>query len=161
LEEPFDLPSKAHLNQISIFMKDKKHFPELHAYSNICYVFTSKNGEPKVFRHDKSAPYEETTENEIWYDKKFKPHHIPKVFCPARQMYSKQIFTLEHPVTREPIDIGVEICREHVVGLLKHSSPQKKPLLHFLLSASCSVDDNNMHCQHSLIHIPEFDSSKL
>ncbi len=152
LEAPYTLPFKTHLNQVSIFIENKKQVPDLHAYSKICYIFTSKNGEPKIFRHDKSAPFEET-ENEVWYDKKFKPHHIPDVFCPARPMHSKQIFTLEHPTTKEPIDIGVEICREHVIGLLKHLNPEKKPLLHFILSASCYVDNNNMHCQHSLIHI--------
>jgi hypothetical protein len=115
---------------------------------NTAYVFT--NGEC-VARHDKVAPYYELGDAP-------RPNEL---FQPATKKRHSPYIKLKF-ADGTTLPIGVEICREHLVGVLKREcmriNKNQNPVIHFLLSnwiSSCNkhvVGDYFMHVDSEEIH---------
>lgn len=100
-------------------------------YKNTTHLFQrsleSDNPQVIIHRHDKIFP----AENEINTES---PHSI---FKPGKEDSASCIFNINHLDANAHFSIGVEICREHGIGLLQYELKEKSlttPLIQFILS---------------------------
>ena len=122
---------ESHINQV---ISLRKNCPQRAAIvRNTAYIFHSG----AVMQHDKRAPWNETYSD---------PH---SVFQPPKGNNLNHCFELTHPITQEKFNIGVEICREHYIGTLK-ASGEKRPLIHFVLSATLRDVTENIYGNYFL-----------
>jgi hypothetical protein len=106
---------------------------------NTVYLFQQGN----VSRHDKIFPFAETKD---LYDKEYDTlkHSI---FEPAKEAKKGCIFEINHPISRQKMTIGVEICFEHAFNLLKQQC-QNPVDIQFVLSDATWLKEKNMHARH-------------
>ncbi|WP_131781596.1 hypothetical protein [Legionella gresilensis] len=111
---------KAQFNQASLQAK-------FYNIKNTCYFF--KQG-AKVYRRSKIAPCEEVPKNKI----------SPWAYTFKEQEF---LFTLD---AQSEITIGIEICLEHSIGVLKHlikDQGLKAPTIHIIIADSNTMVPEN------------------
>lgn len=114
------------------------------------YVFSA--GEIK--RHDKTIPFNEFIEKDMLT-------HSSAIFSPGKITTRDPYISLTHPITKVPINIGIEICREHSFGVLQAASKNRaKPTIHFLLSDSIHFKVDKVHGEY-LVQLDSMYESKL
>ena len=97
---------------------------------NTCYIFNRKH----IWRHDKITPINEKhagDENAL-----YQPGN-------KKNVNNSPICTILHPITNYPITMGVEICREHWLGVLKG---QAKKHRYFTLLFQLQLVSNQIIC---------------
>jgi len=106
---------------------------------NTCYLFS----EGTIWRHDKTAPMEET-EGNIDLQK--------AIFQPGGSVRNiNSLCAVRHPVQkRTPINLGIEICREHEFAFLKKTSQGSKPLIHFIMSDTTNLNLDHIHGEYAI-----------
>ncbi|MHB1949065.1 MAG: hypothetical protein ACYCQI_13235 [Gammaproteobacteria bacterium] len=67
-----------------------------------------------------------------------------QMFKPPTKKSQNPIVTLIHPVSKKTIKVGIEICREHCMGVLKHTKAPE-PLLHIVPSDSIPLEPCNLY----------------
>jgi hypothetical protein len=116
---------------------------KIFALRNTCYIFFSTRA---IRCHDKVMPYREN-------------NYTNAVFQAAKKNNKNPMVQIPHPITKEQITIGIEICYEHYCGLLK-SSQHPKPLLQFVLSASSNVQADYIFSDY-LIHVDSLSKPRM
>jgi len=106
------------------------------AIRNTCFVFNGND----IWNHDKITPV---------YEKNYANRNA--LFQPGskKNPQNSSYLTLFHPSTGEPIRVGVEICREHLFGVL-HKSEEDKALIHLILSDSIGMKLNHLQGEYAL-----------
>lgn len=122
--------------------KRQSNMPGIDVIRNTCYVFSGD----QVMRHDKNAVYFESLDDSEEADTRMdtKAEFNPKtemVVQPGKGRNKSPVIELKKPEIR----IGIEMCREHGVGVLQHSCPENKPFIHFILSDSTALNLNHLH----------------
>lgn len=121
-------------------------FKPVEIVRNSCLIFHSKNEKTHISRYDKTTPYDETFGH---------MQKTPLIFRPGSGTSADPIISLTHPFTEEEVTIGIEICREHILGNLKlHLMRTEKtpPLLQVIISDSTHIEPTNLcgkWCVHS------------
>ena len=113
---------------------------------NTCYIFEGST----VKRFDKIAPYYEVGHNQN--DSIFKPGG-------KKGKNLEHFFTLFQPDEKD-FNIGIEICREHTFGVIKHLKSSQKVLIHFLLSSYNPVILSNVAGDY-VIHVDSLEDPKI
>jgi len=134
-----------HLKQVLSFQK--MQLARINVLRNTAYVFQHQ----QIYRHDKCAPFAEN----IDLDNQIIPFTI---WQPAKDKNRSAVFNLTHPISGKPVSIGVEICREHVFGVLKSMDADID--LHFLLSASMHIKTRMLAAPWT-VHLDKYYSTKL
>jgi hypothetical protein len=112
---------------------------------NTVYIFQ----QGRKLKHDKICPFHETMQKNPLSG--IIDHWENFIFQPAKKPNAENFFTLRHPVTRQSISIGVEICFEHYAGYFK-STTTNQALLQLVLSDYVVREIKNMSASF-LIHI--------
>jgi hypothetical protein len=132
LKHDTDKTMQRHLERVNALQANNT--AEINVIRNTCYIFNNGN----IERHDKSSPYRTEFFNS-------KGQRIPNsIFQPAKGRNKNPIFTIKNPLAQTTFEIGIEICREHFLGLLKQTQ-KTKPLLHFVLSDRVEVTESNKY----------------
>jgi hypothetical protein len=133
------------------YIKRYSHDGVKHVLQTICFGFQGK----AIKRHAKLVPYKETMKND----------HLPNaIYKPPKGRKVSPFFLFHHPQSGQEILVGVEICAEHDVGIIKKiiktSNMTKHPYLHFILSDRVQIDLNNIQGEYA-IHVDSLVSPKL
>ena len=104
-------------------------------FRNSVYVY--QNGRKQKIR--KKAPYLETVKVvERYYD------HRTFLFKPATKNTQNPIVTLIHPESKKSIPVGIELCREHYIGVLKKLATVE-PVLHIVVSDTVFLNPRHLY----------------
>lgn len=98
-------------------------------------------------REIKTSEEKKSTEQKIAINK---PFLNPVVFEPPKKANQNSIFKLKHP-NGEFITIGFEICRDHLVGVLKKSNPTSKPDIHLVAAAGIEKVPEHIHSKNFVL----------
>lgn len=103
---------------------------------NTSFVFNGKS----IWRHDKMTPVDEQT----YQDRK-------ALFQTGNKKNPRNdsCVTIAHPITGEAVTLGVEICNEHTLAVLKETAAQK-PYFHFVMSDSVGLKLDNLYGDYAL-----------
>lgn len=110
--------------------------------SNTTYLFQNQT----IQKHRKVGPWIETWDS-LRPKAPGSKHYMPEpntIYRTASKKTRRPEMTLIHPTTKHTIPIGVEICYEHRLWLLKTSAIPKQ-LIHFVLSDSTDTDLDRAH----------------
>ncbi len=150
-EKCSDKQMHQHINKIETVSKKAKNdnASTIRVTSNKARVYF--HGKEK--RHGKTAPFSENS-------------YIPDaIYQPGKNNNFDPVITIdEYPLD---ISIGIEICREHadVIHYLKYMVEDKKisqkPLLHFIISNTISLDRKNLCAKLGAIHVDSEEPPRL
>lgn len=123
-------------------IKKDKNLKRMDLVSNTTYIYTAppvddkKEVAVKVIKHRKSSPYSETAPED-------------QLFRPASTKTHHPVYHLQHPVTKEDVVMGHEICMEHWMGVLC-ATAKEKPLIHFVASDHVDLSYNHIYGQYAI-----------
>ncbi len=137
-EEEFSVkvPTEENREIIKSRANNKESQQEFDVIRNTCYLFDGN----KIWRHDKIIPINESAKED---------EHALFQSGNQKNPTHASTYTILHPITGDPITIGVEICLEHDVAVLKRSS-EEKPYLHLVMSDTTVLNPNNTFGQYVL-----------
>lgn len=130
----------------------KKNPDALVVVRNTSYIFSKGTC---IGRHDKSMPYLETTSAEPWNstrEDKLNNQMENAIFQPGNKKNPTSIFTLL-TTSGDTIEIGIEICREHSLGVLKDEAQAGNilPFFHFVSSFGMTTSLDNIYGEYYVL----------